>query len=88
MPLYSRLLLITGPLDEVHDAAARHVEHLRDLRAAGRLRAAGEYAHGDGFLDIFEAADRLEAEGVCRASPLVQDGLATWMLREWTELEL
>jgi hypothetical protein len=46
------------------------------------------FRHGDGFLDIFEAKDLLEAEGIARSSPLVEEGLATWMLREWSELEL
>jgi uncharacterized protein YciI len=42
----------------------------------------------DGFLEIFEAKDRLEAEAIARSSPLVQEGLGTWMLREWVEVGL
>ena len=61
-------------------------EHLRELASAGKLRAAGEFAKGEGFLEIFEAADLHEAEGVARASPLVELGLGTWMLRRWDEL--
>jgi uncharacterized protein YciI len=88
MPFYVRTLLITGPVDEVEPARRGHEEHLRELRALGRLRAAGEFPDGDGYLEIFEAADRLEAERIAAASPLVSDGLGAWMLREWIELKL
>ena len=37
---------------------------------------------------VKKAKDLLEAQALGEASPLVADGLATWMLREWTELEL
>lgn len=88
MPLYARTLLVTGPQDEVQGAVGRHREQLRQLHAQGRIRAAGEFADGSGFLEIFEAADRLEAEQIARNSALIEDGLGTWMLREWEELKL
>jgi uncharacterized protein YciI len=87
MPLYVRTLLVTGPPDEVAVAARDHREHLRDLRARGKLRVAGEFKNGEGFLEIFEAADLLEAQSIGGASPLVAEGLGTWMLREWVELD-
>ena len=80
-------MLVTGIPDEVEPVARRHREHLRDLYEAGCLRAAGEFKDGDGFLEIFEAADRREAESIASASPLIEAGLATWMVREWQELE-
>jgi uncharacterized protein YciI len=88
MPLYTRTVLVTGPPDEVSSAAEKHRTHLRELKKAGRLRAAGEFKNGDGFLEIFEAADLLEAESIARSSPLVEEGLGSWMLREWVELDL
>jgi uncharacterized protein YciI len=81
-------MLVTGPAEEVEEALEGHREHLRSLKAAHKLQSAGMFRHGDGFLDIFEAKDLLEAEGIARSSPLVEEGLATWMLREWSELEL
>ena len=86
MPLYVRTLLVTGPLDDVAPAAEKHRAHLRALKDAGKVRLAGEFANGDGFLEIFDVVDRMEAEHIARSSPLVEDGLATWMLREWKEL--
>ena len=86
MPLYARTLLVTGPPDEVAPAAAGHREHLQELATGGRLRAAGEFKDGDGFLEIFQAADLREAQMIAGSSPLVTAGLGTWMLREWTEL--
>ena len=86
MPLFVRTLLLTGPADEVAAAAAGHREHLRELRERGKLRAAGEFANGEGFLDIFEARDLHEAQALGEASPLVSEGLSAWMLREWDEL--
>ncbi len=88
MPLYVRTLLVTAVPDEVEQAMEGHREHLRRLKADGRLRAAGAFRHGDGFLEIFEAKDLLEAESIARSSPLVEEGLGTWMLREWEELAL
>jgi len=87
MPLYVRTLLVTGPADEVATAAGRHREHLRDLHGRGKLRAAGEFKGGDGFLEIFEAADLVEAQRIAGSSPLVSEGLGTWMVREWSELD-
>ena len=86
MPLYVRTLLVTGPPDEVAPAAEGHRAHLRELAGRGRLRAAGEFTGGDGFLEIFEATDLLEAQSIAGSSPLVTSGLGTWMVREWTEL--
>ena len=86
MPLYVRTLLVTGPPDEVAAAADGHREHLRSLHTAGRLRVAGELNTGEGFLEIFEAGDLHEAQSIASASPLVADGLGTWMIREWSEL--
>jgi len=85
MPLYVRILQVTAlPADagETLDAHRRHVE---ELRAAGRIRAAGVFPGGEGCLEIFEARDRLEAEEIARASPLVTDGHAAWIVREWIE---
>ncbi len=87
MPLYVRMLLATASPEEVEAAAEGHREHLRDLQSHGRLRAAGEFRNGDGFLEIFEASDLKEADATARSSPLVERGLVSWMLREWTELD-
>lgn len=87
MPLYVRMLLVTGPPTEVEEAAVRHREHLRELKASGKLRAAGEFANGDGFLEILDTEDLHEAEAIARQSPLIEEGLGTWMLREWIELD-
>ena len=86
MPLYVRTLLVTGPEDQVGPAAERHREHLRALHRAGKLHLAGELARGDGFVEILDLADLHEAGTVARSSPLVEDGLAAWTIREWTPL--
>jgi uncharacterized protein YciI len=85
MPLYVRTLLVTGPPEEVEAALTGHREHLRELRDQGKLRSAGEFKSGEGCLEIFEAADLREAQRIGEASPLVADGLATWIVREWVE---
>jgi uncharacterized protein YciI len=87
MPLFVRTLLVTGPAQDVELASRGHEEQLRELHARGKLRAAGRFKAGDGYLEIFEAADRLEAEAIGRSSPLIEDGLGSWMLREWVECE-
>jgi uncharacterized protein YciI len=87
MPLYVRTLLATGPPAEVRQAAVGHRDHLRALHDAGKLHAAGEFANGDGFLEIIDVRDRLEAEKIARESPLVELGLGSWMLREWVPSE-
>lgn len=86
MALWVRTLLVTGVPAEADPLIELHRRHLRDLHAAGKLRAAGEFPRGDGFLEIFEAVDRREAESIAAESPLIEAGQASWMLREWTEL--
>ena len=88
MPLFARTILVTGSGDEVDPARRDHLAHLARLAATGRIRAAGEFSRGDGYLEIFEAKDLYEAEEIARSSPLVELGLGTWMLREWTEIPL
>lgn len=85
MPLYMTTLLVTGPQEEVLEAAARHREHLRELRQSGKLRMAGEFGSGEGFLEILDVTDLHEAEKVARSSPLIAAGLGAWVLREWVE---
>jgi uncharacterized protein YciI len=88
MPLWVRTLLVTGPPEEVEAAGERHRNHLRDLRDRGKLKVAGELGDAEGFLEVYEAADRKEAEEIARSSPLVHEGLGAWMLRAWTDAEL
>lgn len=80
-----RTILITVPPGDLEEAREGHLEHLRSLRAAGKLLASGEFPGGEGFLEIFSAGDRYEAEAIARSSPIVAEGLGTWMLREWVE---
>ncbi len=88
MPYYVRTILVTGTEAEVGPLRHEHVAHVSALAAAGRIRAAGGFSRGDGYLEIFEAKDLYEAEAIARSSPLVEQGLGTYMLREWEELAL
>ena len=88
MPLFVRTILVTGSGEDVDPARCEHLVHLARLAAAGKIRTAGEFSRGDGYLEIFEANDLYEAEEIARSSPLVELGLGTWMLREWTEIPL
>jgi uncharacterized protein YciI len=83
MPLYMRLLMVSGPPDEVAAAAKGHFEQLGRLRDAGQLQHAGEFVNGDGFLEILDVEDRHEAERLTRESPLVERGLTSYLLREF-----
>jgi uncharacterized protein YciI len=86
MPLWVRTVLVTALPSDADAAIGGHLDHLRRLRDLGRSRAAGSFTRADGFLDIFEAKDLLEAEEIARSSPLVEGGLAAWTLREWIEI--
>ena len=88
MPYFVRTILVTGSPDDVDPARRDHLAHLAGLAATGKIRAAGEFSRGDGYLEIFEAKDLYEAEEIARSSPLVELGLGTWMLREWAEIPL
>ena len=88
MPYFVRTILVTGTEDDVAPVRRDHLAHLERLAAAGKIRAAGAFARGDGYLEIFEARDLYEAESIARSSPLVELGLGTFMLREWEELAL
>ena len=85
MPQYLRLLMVSGPPEQVDEALKTHAKHLDALREAGKLRLAGSFVNGDGYCEILEVADRMEAERLTRESPLVAAGLVSWILREWHE---
>ena len=85
MPRYLRLLMVSGPPDQVELAAKARAEQLDGLRESGNLRLAGEFVNGDGYCEILEVEDRHEAERLTREDPLVEAGLVSWMLREWKE---
>lgn len=86
MSLWVRTIVVTALPSDAAPAIEGHREHLRALRAEGRLRAAGAFRDDDGFLDIFEAKDLLEAEAIARSSPIVEDGVGAFTLREWREI--
>ena len=88
MPYFVRTILITGTEEDAGPVRKQHLAHLAQLAAAGKIRAAGAFPRGDGYLEIFEAKDLYEAESIARSSPLVDSGLGTFMLREWEEIPL
>lgn len=88
MTYWARTILITASGEGLEAAIEGHLGRLRDLRARNRLLFAGRLSQGDGFLEVYEAADRVEAEAVGRDTPLVEDGLATWMIRQWEPIDL
>jgi uncharacterized protein YciI len=88
MPYFVRTILVTGQPADVEPARRDHLAHLARLASTGKVRAAGEFSRGDGYLEIFEAKDLYEAEEIARSSPLIEMGLGTWMLREWAEIPL
>ncbi len=88
MPLYVRTLLLTGPLAETEAATEGHRRHLDGLRADGRLKVEASFRRDEGFLEIFEAKDLLEAGEIARTSPLVEQGLGAWILRELQDLRV
>jgi uncharacterized protein YciI len=88
MPHWMRTIVLTAAPAECEEAVAAHLDHLRRLRQAGRLRLAGEFGEGDGYADVFEARDLRQAEATAAESPLVSRGLGAWTLRPWRELGL
>ena len=88
MPYFVRTIVVTACEEDADPARRDHLSHLAQLAASGKIRAAGAFPRGDGYLEIFEAKDMHEAEALARSSPLVMLGLGTWMLREWEELRL
>lgn len=87
MPLFVRILLVTAPPEEVAAALPGHLDQLAELARGGGLRVAGQFREGDGFLEVFEAEDRLAAEAIARSSPLIERGLGSWSLREFAPWE-
>lgn len=85
MPRWIRIVRITATPQAASEAAAGHRRQVEGWRRDGRLHSAGAFRDGDGFVEVFEAADLLEADAAARDSPLVCDGLAAWFVREWIE---
>ena len=86
MPLYVRTLFITVAPAEAAEAVRLHRAHLADLKSRGKLHLAGELGRGDGFLEILSVEDLREADAVARESPLIELGLTSWTVREWTPI--
>ena len=84
MSFYAFTVLVTALPEDAGAAVEAHRDQVHRRMKEGRARAAGEFPGGDGFLEILEAKDRVEAERIARTSPLVKDGLATWTVREIT----
>jgi uncharacterized protein YciI len=87
MPFYMRTLLVTATPDELAKLLEERRSHIAGLRAEGKLRISAEFVRGDGFVEIFEATDLLEADRIARSDPLIEAGLGTWMMRELERLE-
>jgi len=85
MARYVRIVRITATPDVASEAIEGHRRQVESLKRDGRLHSAGAFRDGDGFIEVFEAADLLDADAVARASPLVHDGLAAWLVREWID---
>lgn len=85
MPLWVRTIWITGPSSEVEEAARSHRRRLEELASDGRLHVSGVVGDDQGFIDVFDAEDRLAAEAEARASALVARGLGAWTVRRWTD---
>ena len=60
--------MITADPAEVEPAAEAHGRQVDALARAGRLRAAGVLGDDEGYLEIFDAADRHEAEETLRGA--------------------
>ncbi len=87
MALWMRLTLVTAAPDEIGGAAEGHRAQVSELGAAGRVRFAGTLARGDGYVEVFEAVDLLEAEKIANSSPLIEAGFASCILREIVQPE-
>lgn len=85
MPLWVRTIAVTALPDDAAPAIAAHRAEVARLAGEGRIRAAGSFPGDEGFLEIFEAKDRLEAEAVAHASPIVEAGVGIVTLREWRD---
>jgi hypothetical protein len=82
MSLWLRIVFVTGVPDEARELVERHRETVRALAGQGTIRMACELGRGDGFVEIFEARDRREAEDTTRALALIEAGLGPMLLRE------
>lgn len=97
MRRWARTIRLTVSEEAAAEAIAAHRALLRRMSKEGVLRQAWILTAGrsgadpgagavDGFLEILETADRLEAEEWCRRSPLLEAGFAAWSLvpvRDW-----
>jgi uncharacterized protein YciI len=87
MPLYAVTIRITATPDQVVAVLGPQMEMLQELGRTGRIRLAGKLGQDDGFLALFEAKDLLDARATAEAFPLIRDGLASWTLRLFEELD-
>ena len=87
MELYAVTIRITATPDQVESILPPQLEAILELGRAGRIRLAGRLDIDGGFLAVFEAKDLLDARATAENFPLIRDGLASWSLRRFEELE-
>jgi hypothetical protein len=87
VPIYLRLILLTGPVADVEVSAPARAAQIEALRGAGKLLATGTMRDGEGYVDVLRVADLHEAEKLAREDALIAGGLGTWVLRELERFE-
>jgi len=65
-------------------AIERHVEHLRNLDAQGRLVLCGPFADHPGGMLVVRAEDERAAAALAASDPFVREHLRTHSVRTWT----
>lgn len=78
------IMLTPRPNAKASDNLIRaHVNHLRQLEAAGRLVLAGPFGDGHGGMIVIRASSQEEAHTVAASDPFVAAGVEDYQVRAW-----
>lgn len=85
MAAYVAFLAITDPEGNQRVRPA-HLEYIRKLHDEGKAMHAGPFTDGKGGMVIYQAESYEEALQLAQGDPVIQEGVRTLELREWTML--
>ncbi len=77
--MYVYLMENVKPLNK--ELVERHVEHLKELKAQGRLVLCGPFTDYPGGMVIFSAQNLEEAIKLAQADPFISSGCKTYTIR-------
>ena len=80
MKAWARTIKVTAAGSGAMEALEQHRALQQTLRDQGILKEVWQFEQTQGFLEILETKDRIQAEALNEKSPLIHGGWCVWAL--------